>query len=103
MNKTRAVVIYLLILTLMGSIPTLLAWPIPAESKDLLNIVLGFFVAKAGDAIAYLLNSTEGSKAKTDAMVALASRAGDPPPDPRPFPPDDLAIPDPPPAPPASA
>ena len=70
MQRTRAVVIYLLILTLMGSIPILLVWPIPVESKDLLNIVLGFFVAKAGDAIGYLLNSNEGSKRKTDAMVA---------------------------------
>lgn len=92
MNRTRAVVIYALVLTLMGSIPTLMLLPIPAESKDLLNIVLGFFVAKTGDAVAYLLNSTAGSKTKTDAMVAMAQ--AQPPPLP-PVPPlaGDLDIP----------
>lgn len=98
MNKTRAFIIYLLILTLTGSIPLLLAVPIPDRAEQLLNVVLGFFIAKGGDAVAYLLNSTEGSKAKTDAMVDLARRSP-PPTDPgRKFPPDDLTIPEPPPA-----
>lgn len=99
MNTTRAVVIYALILTLMGSIPTLLVSPIPADNKDLLIAVLGFFVAKAGDAIGYLLNSTAGSKTKTDAMVAMAT--AQPPPLP-PVPPlaGDIDIP---PAPPGAS
>ena len=89
MNRTRALVIYLLILTLMASIPTLMLLPIPDKAEQLLNVVLGFFIAKGGDAVAYLLNSTDGSKAKTDAMLALAEKAQPPAVTPRP----DLDIP----------
>lgn len=83
MNRTRAFVIYLLLLTLTGSIPLLLFAPIPDANEKIIYLIIGTFVAKAGDAVAYLLNSTESSKSKTDAMVDLARRAP-PPADPAP-------------------
>lgn len=69
----------MLIGTLMASIPVLMLMPVPVDAADLLNLVLGFFLAKGGDAVAYLLNSTAGSNAKTDAMVDMSRRQNDKP------------------------
>lgn len=81
----------MLIGTLMLSIPILMIFNIKPDAKDMLNLVLGFFLAKGGDAVAYLLNSTAGSSQKTAAMVNMARdrRADDPAA-------DDFTIPEPP-------
>lgn len=69
MNRTRATVICLLIATLMASLPTFLLMEPPAASETFLNIVLGWFIAKGSDAIAYLLGSTANSATRNEAMV----------------------------------
>lgn len=74
MGFTRTAVIFMLIGTLMLSVPILMAWPIPPRAEQMLNLVLGFFLAKGGDAVAYLLNSTAGSNAKTDAVIDMAAQ-----------------------------
>ncbi len=91
MNRLRAAVILFLLMVLAASIPTLMLLPVPDKAEQLLNVVLGFFIAKGGDAVAYLLNSTEGSKAKTEAILAASK------PQPKPLPADDFTIPSPPP------
>lgn len=89
MNRLRAIVIMFLLMVLAASIPTLMLLPLPEKAEQLLNVVLGFFIAKGGDAVAYLLNSTEGSKAKTDAILAASK------PQPAPLPADEFTIPPP--------
>lgn len=75
MTRLRAFVIVVLLLTLIAAVPTLLTVPIPEDSREVLVALLGWFMAKGSDAIGYLLNSTEGSKAKNEATAAALSTA----------------------------
>jgi hypothetical protein len=81
-TRTRSIVIFLLIATLMASLPLFLFHRVPAEAKDYVLIVLGWFTAKGSDAIAYLINSTQDSGEKNQtihrATEALAARAAAP-------------------------
>lgn len=88
MDRLRQVVILLLIFTLMACLPIFLLIPVPERSEAFVNIIVGWFIAKGGDAIAWLLNSTEQSarrnaangealKRATEALAAKRGLVGD--------------------------
>ncbi|MFN3522290.1 MAG: hypothetical protein ACK4YQ_08565 [Phenylobacterium sp.] len=95
---TRALTTLGLVGTVLWSFVHMVMYGVPAGAEaPLLLTVLGWIVSEASAALKYLNGTTEGSGAKTAAMVAMAERAPPPPPlsPPRP----DLDIP---PAPPAT-
>lgn len=79
MDSTRRTVIFMLLGTLILSLPTLLLVDVPKANETFLNIVLGWFIAKGSDAVGYLINSTQDSSVKTKAVIDMASNGGQPP------------------------
>lgn len=79
MNRTRQIVIFALIATTIACLPTLLFVPVSERAEQYINILVGFFIAKAGDAINWLLGSTEASgkrnEAQGEALTKLADAA----------------------------
>jgi hypothetical protein len=69
MGATRRLVILMLVFGVLASLPMFLFVPVPGDAKDYVLPLVGFLTAKAADAIAYLLNSTETSATRNAAMA----------------------------------
>ena len=59
----------LIVLVFFALIYTIFSYALPAENKDIGNVVIGALVMKFGDVVAYFFNSTKGSAEKTDLLT----------------------------------
>lgn len=69
MGATRRIVIMALVFGVLAALPMFLFVPVPVDAKDYVLPLVGFLTAKAADAIAYLLGSTETSAVRNSTMA----------------------------------